>query len=398
LTKKNYFNLPRYKLCYTSHPGGTAHGSTAILTKERVEQYKLLKYEEDSIQATSIKVKGFPYEITITAVYCPSRQNLKKEHFETFFQRLGPKFIARGDYKSKHTLWGSRLTTTKVIDLSKIIQEKNSSFLSTGTPTYWPTDGNKISDLLNVFVTNGIFSTCTNIQSSYRLNSDHSPIMVTLSTSVIVRKPTPRLHNSKANWDTYRQIIQDEVNLSLKLKEHEVIELETNNLLSLLQHSAKEATSNNDPKRTANNIPYEIKNLLAEKRRSRSIWQRTHTADSRRKYNRKSNKLKSELQEIPNKSFAKYVSNIQRQGNSIWKRIKNRGRSKTSPSPIRKHSTPPGPWAKSDKEKAEIFAEHLSEVFSPHNNDQDQEVQQDLAVPIQSQECLKTFTLKEIKD
>ena len=47
---------------------------------------------------------------------------------------------------------------------------------------------------------------------------------------------------------------------------------------------------------------------------------------------------------------------------------------------------------KSDQEKAElVFAEHLSEVFSPHYNDQDQEVEQDLATPIQSQERLKAF-------
>ena len=107
---------------------------------------------------------------------------------------------------------------------------KNYSFLSTGKPKYWPTDRNKIPDLLDFFVTSGISSTYTDIQSSYDLTSDHSPIIATLSTSVIVRKPTPRLHNSKTNWDTSRQIIQDKVNLSMKLKEHEDIELETNNL------------------------------------------------------------------------------------------------------------------------------------------------------------------------
>ena len=85
--------------------------------------FKGLKYEEDSIQATSIKVNGYPYEITITAVYCPPRHNLKKEHFETFFQTLEPKFIVGGDYSSKHTLWGSRLTTTNGRKLSKVIQE-----------------------------------------------------------------------------------------------------------------------------------------------------------------------------------------------------------------------------------------------------------------------------------
>jgi hypothetical protein len=73
-------------------------------------------------------VKGFPDEITITAVYGPPRHNLKNEHFESSFQTLGPEFITRGDYNSKHTLWGSRLTTTKERESSKVIQEKTINF------------------------------------------------------------------------------------------------------------------------------------------------------------------------------------------------------------------------------------------------------------------------------
>jgi len=142
---------------------------------------------------------------------------------------------------------GLTFLTTKGRELSKVIQQKNYSFLSTGTPTYWPTDGNIIPGLLDFFVTSGISSTYTDIRSSYDLTSEHSPIIATLSTSVIARKPTPRLNNSKTNWDTYRQIIHDKVNLPIKLKEHEDIELETKNLLSLLQHAAKEATPNSDP-------------------------------------------------------------------------------------------------------------------------------------------------------
>jgi hypothetical protein len=192
-----------------------------------------------------------------------------------------------------------RFNTTKGRELLKAIQEENYSFLSTGTPTYWPTDGNKIPDLLDFLVTNGISSTYTDIQSRYDLTSDHSPIIAKLSTSVIVRKPTPRFHNSKTNRDAHRQIIQEKVILSIKLKEYEDIELETNNLLNLLRHAAKEATPNSDFQRTTNNIPYDIKRLVAEKRRASSIWQRTHTPDIRRLYNRRSNKL----QEMRNDSF-----------------------------------------------------------------------------------------------
>jgi hypothetical protein len=76
-----------------------------------------------------------------------------------------------------------------------------------------------------------------------------------------------------------------------------------------------------------------------------------------------------------NESFEKYVSYLKREDNSIWKPIKNRRKPKSTSPPIRKYPTSPGPRAKSDKEKAELFAKHLSEVLSPHNNDQDQEVE-----------------------
>jgi hypothetical protein len=176
------------------------------------------------------------------------------------------------------------------------------------------------------------------------------------------RKPTSRLHNSTISWDTYRQIIYDKVNLLIKIKKHEGIE--TNNLLSLIQHAAKEAAPNSDPQRTTNNIPYEIKGLVSEKGRAKSIWQRTHTPDSRRLYSRTSNTLKSKLQEMRNESFEKYVSNLKRDDNSIWKPIKNRRNPKTTSPPIRKYLTPRRAWAISDKEMPELFAEHLK--FSLH--------------------------------
>jgi hypothetical protein len=70
-----------------------------------------------------------------------------------------------------------------------------------------------------------------------------------------------------------------------------------------------------------------------------------------------------------NELFKQYVSNLKRGDNSIWKPTKNRRKPASTSTSIRKYSTPPGPWAKSDKEKTDLFAEHLSEVFSPHNND-----------------------------
>jgi hypothetical protein len=86
---------------------------------------------------------------------------------------LGHEFVAGGDYNSKHTLWGSRLITTKGRELRKIMQKQKYSYLSTGTPTYWPKDSNKIPDLLDFFAINGISSEYMEVEASYDLSSDH---------------------------------------------------------------------------------------------------------------------------------------------------------------------------------------------------------------------------------
>jgi hypothetical protein len=101
---------------------------------------------------------------------------------------------------------------------------------------------------------------------------------------------------------------------------------------------------------------------------------------------------------LRNASFAAYVSNLTRHDNSIWGPIKHKKKPRTPLPHIRKYSRPPGPWTKRDKGKADFFAEHLSEVFTPHNNDQDHEVGQALATHTQPPESLPVFTLREIQN
>jgi hypothetical protein len=112
-TNKSYIYIPNHKLYQTNHLDQTAHGGAAILIKEKIDHCDLSKYEEHHIKASSIKVKTFHYDFTITAVYCPPRHNLKRIHFETFLRTLGKKFRAVGDFNSRHTVWGSSLITTK---------------------------------------------------------------------------------------------------------------------------------------------------------------------------------------------------------------------------------------------------------------------------------------------
>jgi exonuclease III len=107
-TYKNHYSIPGYDFCFTCHPDGTAHGGTAIIIKNTIEYYERPKYAEAAIQVTSVTVSGLIHKITIAAVYCPPRHNLKEEHFEAFFQTLGPRFLAEGGGLQQHIHTGDR--------------------------------------------------------------------------------------------------------------------------------------------------------------------------------------------------------------------------------------------------------------------------------------------------
>jgi hypothetical protein len=54
-----------------------------------------------------------------------------------------------------------------------------------GKPTYWPTDPGKIPDLIDFHITKNISSNYIQIEDNLELGSDHSPIVLTLSESII---------------------------------------------------------------------------------------------------------------------------------------------------------------------------------------------------------------------
>jgi hypothetical protein len=70
-TAESYFKISNFRVYSTTHPDGTAHGGTAIIIKQAIDHYELQKYVENHLQATSIKVTTFPYDLTTCGVLPP---------------------------------------------------------------------------------------------------------------------------------------------------------------------------------------------------------------------------------------------------------------------------------------------------------------------------------------
>jgi hypothetical protein len=150
-----------------------------------------------------------------------------------------------------------------------------------------------------------------------------------------------------------------------KLKTREDIDAANTKFTNILKEAAHLATPATKIHAGTMYLPSKIKCLVALNRKARATWQKTHAPENRRIFNNGTNKLKTALHTLRNENFTTFVSSLSNSDHSIWKRIKSRRKPCLQAPPIRKNSTPPGPWAKSDDDKTKLFASHLAEVYTP---------------------------------
>lgn len=146
-----------------------------------------------------------------------------------------------GDFNANHTQWGSRLITTSGKELYKATKITGCNVISTGKPTYWPTDKTKSLDLIDFFITRKISLNSLTIEDGYDLNSDHSPIYLTVFGDYIPTTSHQQLVNRKTDWCYFKSIINSTISQN-PIHSINDIENETLNFTNTLQQAAWKST------------------------------------------------------------------------------------------------------------------------------------------------------------
>jgi len=395
-TQMSHLKFHNYEIYSTNHPSGNARGGSAIIIKKSIQHNSPIPFKTEHIQATTVEVLFKNGNISVTALYCPPRHNNKREDYKKFFLTLGKKFIAGGDFNAKHTQWGSRLITTKGRALLATINEMNLDFISTGEPTYWPTDITKTPDLIDFCVSKGLDKKLISIKSSLELSSDHTPIMLTIHNEILKIPKKPSLTSRKTDWEQFKENLDQRIKLDIPLKSNEDVELAVMELTAAIQSSAWLATPSSQDTHISYNNPPHIKTLLKNKRRVRKIWQQTRSREVKNHLNYLSRLIKTELQALKNESVQKYLSNLtatEATDYNLWKATKKLKQPQHTKLPIKKAN---GQWTRTDQEKSEAFSDHLKGVFTPWESTTDNEVNQFLEAPFQLDLPLKTFRVEEV--
>jgi len=216
---------------------------------------------------------------------------------------------------------------------------------------------------LDFTVTKGISDVHSAIATNFDLSSDHSAILITLSANLIWKIPPPKLFTAKTNWKDFQLDINRNINLTLSLQTPTEIEDAVDYATNLIQEATWTPTPprhNITPDKL--NIPLQIKQLIAEKRRERSRWQRSRNPHDETILNRLNHRLTNALKENRNTTFQYYISTLSKDDHTIWKATKKINRPILPVPPIRKQDES---WARSNEEKVSTFAHHLARIFMP---------------------------------
>ncbi|KAJ2938643.1 hypothetical protein O0L34_g11971 [Tuta absoluta] len=352
--------------CYTTHhPDGTGHGGTAVVIKKSIKHHLWSEYKSDAIQATTVTVEDQTGPLNVCAVYCPPRHKLTEQMFTDFFGTLGSRYVIGGDWNSKHTHWGSRLITTKGRQLKQAIDQQNLFVISTGQPTYWPTDANKRPDLIDFFVAKGLSRHYFKPEPCHDSSSDHTPVLLTISTMLIEYELPESLYNRRTDWESFRNYIEENIVLKIALKTPEDIEEATKYITSLIQVACWISTPTINSKKGHTDKPLEIKKALLEKRRLRRVWHSSRLTADRVAFNQSAAELKEMLQTWHNDTLETKLESLTATAStnySLWKFTNNFNRPQEAKPPLRTNAG----WARTPQEKANCFAEHLSKVFTPN--------------------------------
>jgi len=396
LTKHSHIKINGYNVHHTIHPDNQANGGSAIFIKNNLKYNEDLSIQLDKVQLTALIVSSTKQHFKVGAVYLPPRHNLKEEDYMLILKHMGDRFILGGDFNAKHSLWGSRLDNTKGRELKKAIDKIGCNVHSSGKPTYWPTDRNKIPDVLDFFITKKIASNFINIEDNYDLNSDHSSIIMTLSETVIKKPIKPTLSNKTTDWESFKIQLDQEVNLDIDLATNDQLDKAVANFTELIQQTVWSNTKTVTHKTPGFNYPMEVRNLVKNKRKLRRSWHVTRDPAMKTKLNSESQKIKRLIQQLKETSANSFLENLTADKStnySLWKTTKKLRRKITHVPPILKGDNE---YAKTDQEKADTFATHLQNIFTPNEPTTDSN-----ECPPQTEnnwhKTIKKVTLKELK-
>uniref|UniRef100_A0A2M4CXW8 Putative reverse transcriptase n=1 Tax=Anopheles darlingi TaxID=43151 RepID=A0A2M4CXW8_ANODA len=325
------FSIPNYVTHRLDRSVGQK-GGVALFIKANIKHTLMKNFKLKVIEAIGITVPTDKGPVSIVSAYHPAA-NKDMSAFSVDMgrlTRLGNSYFVCGDFNARHRLWNCASNNAAGNVLFGKLQSGLFSIHHPDTPTYYPSDPNRAPSTLDLVISNNQ-NDITDIWSKSELSSDHVPFLFEIQNAQPTINPNKFYFNYKmANWDTYRNSINKNIDLSINHLNEINNKDEIDKMISSLSDNISMAHDAAVPKATPGkyniNIPEDIKMLIKLRDKFRKKWQR-----SRRNREYKStllnlnNWIKLNVNETRNKVWTKNLEQINNDDHSkdkIWKLVK----------------------------------------------------------------------------
>ncbi|GJQ75146.1 hypothetical protein Trydic_g9754 [Trypoxylus dichotomus] len=354
LKPRDKFYMLGYSIYRTDRPDSHG-GGTAILIKNHIKHVPLPNVKLRNLEATRARISTSHGPLDICAAYLPPSKDIIDEDFDRIFG-TNNSTVLMGDLNAKHPSWNAKVTNSKGLALQQLAQDGGFLVLGPDEPTHIhaPTG---TTDVLDVAVLKNTTASVS-IEVLHDLYSDHLPIRIFLDYSI---------HHSddqiaKTNWGNYSKNIKIR---PITINVAKDIDAMTVQLQEDMLTAIAENTTQLDAKKLQNRkLPEAIKIKLVRKKALTKEYKRTLHPDIKRELNRVTHEIKEDLREQLNFEWDTKVERLNTEDLSLWKMTK------TLTNPRRRSNIPPlttsGGQAITPKEKAEAFANTLSDTFKPN--------------------------------
>ncbi|KMQ87797.1 rna-directed dna polymerase from mobile element jockey-like protein, partial [Lasius niger] len=154
--KKSKVKLRDFVCYHTPHPADTARRGSAVLVRNHIQHYEDAEYG-NLLQVITIMIQARNKELKVAAIYCPPRNFPTREDYINLFKILVT-ISSLEETTMRNTYWGSRLITGRGKELYLAGKKYKSEFISSDSPTYWPSNPIKTPDLIDFFIVKEISS------------------------------------------------------------------------------------------------------------------------------------------------------------------------------------------------------------------------------------------------
>jgi hypothetical protein len=195
--------------------------------------------------------------------------------------------------------------------------------LSTGEPKYWPSDRNKLPDLVGFCATKSMPQDFALTKSCFDLSSYHSPILITPIANALNQENEQIWSNRHTNWDDFRCLVNERLPLNIPLKTEKDIDTAAKFFIDTIQCAGWNVTPEHKRTLKAHNCLIIIKQKI-EDRRIHGEWHRLRAPASKRLLNTATKELK-ELHDNKNHCIQAFLQGLRPTEStdySLWKTTK----------------------------------------------------------------------------